>query len=352
MSRHCPGGRRSTRPWRHLARLAVLLLAVLVTGAHAAGPAAEYAGPIIQAVAFGVAENAGRDATGSGTQSPFFAATDAAGLPEELAVQLSELFAEELDFHRDLNRGYVCTLVWETYYPDGMPRPGRILASRFVTPTRQAEAFLFPLEGGSATHFDADGVDIHKTLRLVDRDREPWLKAVSGAALAAAFRRSPLEFSRITSLPAVLRFHPILKEWRAHRGTDYGAPTGTRVRATAEGMVTFAGTRPGYGKLVELRHFDRYTTRYGHLHAHAPGLAVGTQVSKGQVIGRVGMTGLATGPHLHYELHADPGASPAARLAFAVVTVPPARQADFLSTVAEQRQRFAYANRVNLIRLR
>lgn len=338
-------------PWCHLARLIALLLAVLAFDARAAGPAAEYAGPVIQAVAFGVQGNAGRDATGSGTQSPFFAATDAAGLPEDLAVQLSELFAEELDFHRDLNRGYTCTLVWETYYPDGMPKPGRILAARFVTPTREVEAFLFPGEGGSAAHFDADGVDIHKTLRLVDRDREPWLKSVSGAALASAFRRSPLEFSRITSLPAVLRFHPILKEWRAHRGTDYGAPIGTRVRATAEGVVTFVGARPGYGKLIELRHFDHYTTRYGHLHAYAPGLTVGAQVSKGQVIGRVGMTGLATGPHLHYELHADPGASPATRLVFAVRSVPPAQLAAFRATMAEQRHRFEYANRVNLIRL-
>jgi murein DD-endopeptidase MepM/ murein hydrolase activator NlpD len=331
--------------WQGLIRLPfLLLLALIATGAGAAEP-------VIQVVSFGLREHAGEDVTGSGEQSPLFAASDAAGLPEELAVQLSELFAEEIDFHRDLNRGYVCTLAWEMYYPDGVPSPGRIVAARLVTPARLAEAFLFPLEPGSTTYFDARGLDIHKTPRLADPDREPWLKSVSGAALAAAFRRSPLEFSRITSHPARLRYHPILKQWRAHRGTDYGAPPGTRVRATADGRVTFVGTRAGYGRLVELRHFDRYTTRYGHLSAYAPGLAAGTEVGKGQVIGRVGMTGLATGPHLHYELHADPGASPAGRLVFAIRSVPPDRLAEFGAVMAEQRRRFAYANRASLIRL-
>lgn len=168
----------------------------------------------------------------------------------------------------------------------------------------------------------------------------------------SAFRRSPLEFSRITSRPAALRYHPILKEWRAHRGTDYGAPEGTRVRATADGVVTHAGPRGSYGNLIELRHFDRYTTRYGHLSAFAPGLAVGTSVTKGQVIGRVGQTGLATGPHLHYELHADPGASPAENLVFGIRSVPPALQVDFQANMLEQRRRLAYAERANQFILR
>lgn len=322
-----------------LAALCGLLLAPL---AAAAAPE-----PVIQAVAFGLVADAPADAAVPDDRSPFFAASDAVGLPEELAVQVSDLFAEAVDFHRDLVRGYACTLVYEMYYPDGMPRPGRILAARFVTPEQRLEAFLFRDGGGAPAYFDPQGLDVNKTLRLADPEREPWLKALSPASLVEAFRRSPLEFSRITSRPAALRYHPILKIWRAHRGTDYGAPSGTRVRATADGTVAYLGKRGGYGRLVELRHFDRYTSRYGHLSAYAHGLAVGDAVAKGQVIGLVGMTGLATGPHLHYELHADNGASPPDRLAFAIRGIAPADQAAFQAAVAEQRQRLAYADRAN-----
>jgi len=327
-----------------LCGLILLALPGHVSADEAAIPTAR---PVIQAVAFGLSETATENETAPGDQSPLFAATDAVGLPEKLALQLSELFAEEIDFHRDLNRGYLCTLVYEMYYPGGMPEAGRILAARFVTPDRRLEAFLFPVEPGSPAYFDGQGLDVNKTLRLTDPDREPWLKALSGDALVSAFRRSPLEFSRITSLPAALRYHPIRKEWRAHRGTDYGAAIGTGVRATAAGVVTFVGVRGSYGKLIEVRHFDRYTTRYGHLSAYVPGLAVGDPVDKGQVIGKVGMTGLATGPHLHYELHGDPGASPPDRLVFAIRSVPPDMETNFRATMAELRQLFAYADRAN-----
>lgn len=324
------------------------LCGLILTGAACAGETATPdTPPVIQAVAFGLTEAGAANGAAPDDQSPLFSATDAVGLPEKLAIQLSELFAEEIDFHRDLDRGYLCTLVYEMYYPRGMPEAGRILAARFVTPDRRLEAYLFPVEPGSPAYFDAQGLDVNKTPYLTDPDREPWLKTLSGDALVSAFRRSPLEFSRITSLPAALRYHPMLKEWRAHRGTDYGAPTGTRVRATAAGVVTFVGVRGSYGKLVELRHFDRYTTRYGHLSAHAPGLAVGSKVDKGQVIGRVGMTGLATGPHLHYELHADAGASPPDRLVFAIRGVPPAMAAEFQATMSAHRQKFDYAIRAN-----
>lgn len=324
---------------RRLALLGGLLLARLAT---AAAPE-----PVIQAVAFGLVADAPADAAAPDDPSPFFAASDAVGLPEELAVQVSDLFAEAIDFHRDLERGYLCTLVYEMHYPDGMPRPGRILAARFVTPEQHLEAFLFRDGGGTPAYFDPRGLDVNKTPRLADPEQEPWLKALPAGSLEAAFRRSPLEFSRITSRPAVLRYHPILKLWRAHRGTDYGAPAGTRVRATADGTVAYLGKRGGYGRLVELRHFGRYTSRYGHLSAYADGLAVGGAVAKGQVIGLVGQSGLATGPHLHYELQADTGASPPDRLSFAIRAITPADEAAFQAAMAEQRQRFAYANRAN-----
>jgi murein DD-endopeptidase MepM/ murein hydrolase activator NlpD len=315
----------------------------------AAEPVAPAVRPSIEVVAFGVAADAAVNK--AARQSPFFAAVDSAGLPDDLAIQVSDLFAEAIDFHRDLVQGYVCTLVYEMYYPDGMPKPGRILAARFVTPEQHLEAFLFPIGDGGAAYFDARGLDVNRTLRLVDPSREPWVETLDGTALGAAFRRSPLEFSRITSLPAVLRYHPILKTWRAHRGTDYGAAVGTRVRATAEGVVRFAGARGGYGNLVEIRHFGRYTSRYGHLSAFAAGLAAGEKVAKGQVIGKVGMTGLATGPHLHYELDADPGAGRPDKLVFAIRSVPPLLRPAYQSRVRQYRRQFAYANRANLVRL-
>ncbi|MGH8750366.1 MAG: M23 family metallopeptidase, partial [Burkholderiales bacterium] len=116
-----------------------------------------------------------------------------------------------------------------------------------------------------------------------------------------AFLRSPLEFSRVTSGFSTSRFHPLLKEWRAHKGIDYAAPLGTKIRATAGGTLVFAGTQGGYGNMVVLRHQSAYSTVYGHLSAFAKGLHRGQKISQGDVIGYVGMTGLATGPHVHYE---------------------------------------------------
>jgi murein DD-endopeptidase MepM/ murein hydrolase activator NlpD len=126
-----------------------------------------------------------------------------------------------------------------------------------------------------------------------------------GRSIRKAFLRSPLEFSRITSGFSVARFHPILQQWRAHKGIDYGAPIGTKVKSTADGIVEFAGRQGGYGNVVVLRHQSRYTTLYGHLSGFARGLRAGNHVSQGDVIGYVGATGLATGPHLHYEFRID-----------------------------------------------
>jgi murein DD-endopeptidase MepM/ murein hydrolase activator NlpD len=117
------------------------------------------------------------------------------------------------------------------------------------------------------------------------------------------FRRTPLEFTRITSDYTLARFHPILGVWTAHRGVDYAAPAGTKIMSVADGVVAFAGPRGGYGNLVILRHQDRFLTYYAHMNAFAPGLAVGNKIAQGETIGFVGMTGLATGPHLHFEFH-------------------------------------------------
>lgn len=282
------------------------------------------------------------------TKASLFAATDAAGLPEAIALQLAEIFADEVDFHRDLGGGYRCAIVFEMYYPDGMPTPGLILAAEFISPSKHLRAFFHNDGNGEAGYFDIDGVDVNGTLRPADPSQPGETRPEPD--LAKAFRRSPLEFTRITSEPAALRYHPILKEWRAHRGTDYGAPIGTKVLATGVGEVAFMGEKGGYGKLVILRHFDRYTTYYGHLSSFAPGLRKGSQVRKGQVIGHVGMTGLATGPHLHYEFHAEPVAAPKP-IPLVVRTVSADQQAAYLGQSRDYLAKLSFAQRVNLVML-
>jgi murein DD-endopeptidase MepM/ murein hydrolase activator NlpD len=141
----------------------------------------------------------------------------------------------------------------------------------------------------------------HRGIYFQAENGESGYYAPDGKNLRKAFLRSPLEFSRISSGFSSARFHPILKTWRAHSGIDYAAPTGTRVKAAADGTVAFAGWQGGYGNVVILQHQGRYSTVYGHLSSFAKGLRSGQRVSQGDIIGHVGATGMATGPHLHYE---------------------------------------------------
>ena len=208
-----------------------------------------------------------------------FGAADAAGIPDAVATQLADIFGGDIDFHRDLRKGDRFSVVFEAINHMGkLVRTGRILAAEFVNNGKSYRAVWFQGEDGQGGYYTADGKNIRK-----------------------AFLRSPLEFSRITSGFTMARFHPILQKWRAHQGIDYGAPVGTRVKTTGDGVVEFVGTQGGYGKVVVLRHQSRYTTLYGHLSGFAPGLRKGMHVTQGDVIGFVGATGLATGPHLHYE---------------------------------------------------
>lgn len=215
--------------------------------------------------------------------SSLFAATDEAGVPDNIAIQIAEIFASDIDFHRDLRKGDRFTVVYETLYGDGEPaQTGRVLAVEFVNDGKTHRAVYFQPPTGNGGYYAPDGKNLRK-----------------------AFLRSPLEFSRISSGFSRARFHPVLKTWRAHRGVDYAAPTGTKVRATANGSVAFVGSQSGYGNLVVLQHQGKYTTAYGHLSAFAKGLRKGQRVNQGDTIGRVGATGLATGPHLHYEFRVN-----------------------------------------------
>jgi murein DD-endopeptidase MepM/ murein hydrolase activator NlpD len=212
-----------------------------------------------------------------------FGASDAAGMPDTVATQLADIFGGDIDFHRDLRKGDRFSVIYEAINHMGrLVRTGRILAAEFVNDGKVYRAVWFQDADGQGGYYTAEGKNIRK-----------------------AFLRSPLEFSRITSGFSLSRFHPILQKWRAHQGIDYGAPVGTRVKATGDGVVEFVGTQGGYGKVVVLRHQNRYTTHYGHLSGFAAGLKKGARVTQGDVIGFVGATGLATGPHLHYEFRVN-----------------------------------------------
>ena len=211
--------------------------------------------------------------------SSLFAATDAVGLPDTVAMQITDIFSSEIDFHRDLRRGDRCTVVYEEFLSEGSAvKTGKVLAAEFENLGNRYQAVFYR---------DADGNEGYYTPR--------------GHNLRKAFLRSPLEFSRISSGFTKLRFHPILKLWRSHKGVDYAAAAGTKVKAASDSSVEFAGKKGGYGNVVVLRHRNRYETVYGHLSRFARGLHVGQKIKQGEVIGYVGMTGLATGPHLHYE---------------------------------------------------
>jgi murein DD-endopeptidase MepM/ murein hydrolase activator NlpD len=212
-------------------------------------------------------------------ENSLFGATDAAGIPDAIAIQIAEIFGSDIDFHRDIRHGDRFLVIYEMSDHDGIPvESGRVLAVEFVNEGKTHRAYYFKAADGGGGYYSPDGKSLKK-----------------------AFLRSPLEFSRITSGFTNARFHPILKTWRAHRGVDYAASTGTKVRATGSGRVTFVGRQSAYGNLVVIRHQGAYSTAYAHLSGFAKGIRVGAQIDQGQTVGFVGATGLATGPHLHYE---------------------------------------------------
>jgi murein DD-endopeptidase MepM/ murein hydrolase activator NlpD len=204
-------------------------------------------------------------------QSSLFAASDDAGIPDSVAIQLADIFGGDIDFHRDLRKGDQFTVVYELHHLAGRPvRAGKVLAAEFVSRGKAYRAVHY--RNG---YYAADGNNLRK-----------------------AFLRAPLEFSRVSS-GFGMRVHPIAKAWRAHQGIDYAAPTGTRVRAVGDAVVEYSGPRGGYGNVVILRHNGQYSTVYAHLSRIV--VRPGARVAQNDTIGFVGRTGWATGPHLHYE---------------------------------------------------
>jgi murein DD-endopeptidase MepM/ murein hydrolase activator NlpD len=227
----------------------------------------------------------------SGTiRTTLFAATDESGLPDGVAAQLAEIFATDIDFHRELRRGDTFSVVYEALMADGEPVPwdegaGRVLAAEFVNGGRPHHAVWFRPQDGRGAYYD-----------------------IRGRSKRSAFLASPMEFSRVTSGFA-MRMHPLLNTWRQHLGVDYGAPMGTPVRSVGDGIVDFAGQQNGYGNVVQIKHSGDRSTLYAHL--SRIDVKPGQRVDQGQHIGAVGATGWATGPHLHFEFrvagrHEDP----------------------------------------------
>lgn len=227
----------------------------------------------------------------SGTiQSSLYAATDEANVPDAVASQLADIFAVEIDFHRELRKGDSFNVVYEALTADGEAVPwndsaGRVLAAEFINAGRAHHAVWFTPSDGRGGYFGLDGESRRRS-----------------------FLASPVEFSRVTSGFAN-RFHPIKREWRQHLGVDYAAPIGTPVRSVGDGVVQFAGWQNGYGNVVEVRHAQNRETLYAHL--SRIDVRKGQRIEQGASIGAIGTTGWTTGPHLHFEFrlngqHQDP----------------------------------------------
>jgi murein DD-endopeptidase MepM/ murein hydrolase activator NlpD len=211
--------------------------------------------------------------------SSLFEAAEAAEMSDTVALKLAKIFAWDIDFVLDIREGDQFTAVYEQIYQDGAYlHDGEILAAEFVNSGKVYRAVRFVNEDGRVGYYAPDGKPMRK-----------------------AFLRAPVEFTRVSSGFNPHRLHPILNLIRGHMGTDYAAPVGTPVHAAGDGRVSFKGERGGYGNAVVLSHGGNVATLYGHMSRFAKNIRVGSHVQQGEVIGYVGMSGLATGPHLHYE---------------------------------------------------
>ncbi|MBN2054901.1 M23 family metallopeptidase, partial [bacterium] len=212
--------------------------------------------------------------------SSFWLAAEAAGVAPAMILDVADMFGWQIDFACDLRNGDAFKILHEIkHYSDGSQASGNILAAKFTNKGDEFLAFRFAREDSGDDFYDSAGNSLRRT-----------------------FLKSPLRYRYISSGFSHSRFHPILKKYRPHLGVDYAAPSGTPVSALGDGIIVFKGTNGGYGKYLQVRHGDAYLTCYGHLSGYAKGIAKGARVKQGQVIGYVGATGLATGPHLDFRV--------------------------------------------------
>ncbi len=203
------------------------------------------------------------------------------GVPIEIILDLSDIFAWDIDFGNEIRVDDQFSLVYEVFKKEGrIVKMGRVLAAEIIGRNKAYQAYYFEAEGTRGDYYDAEGRSLRK-----------------------AFMKSPLRYRYISSGYATRRLHPVLKINRPHLGIDFAAKRGTPIRAAGDGVISFVGNNGGYGKTIIIRHKNGYKTLYGHLSAFARGLKKGKRVKQEDFIGRVGSTGLSTGPHLHYTLY-------------------------------------------------
>jgi murein DD-endopeptidase MepM/ murein hydrolase activator NlpD len=211
--------------------------------------------------------------------SSLFLAGQEANLSQNIIMQMADIFSYDVDFSLDIRNGDRFELLYEELLLDGEKiKNGNIVAARFITSTKYLTAIRYDDGTGNSSYYDPKGLSMRK-----------------------AFMRNPVDFSRISSKFNLKRRHPILHKIRAHKGVDYAAKRGTPIKAVGNGKIIWAGTRGGYGRTVILQHGQRYTTLYAHLNKYGRNIKTGRYVEQGQIIGYVGSSGLASGPHLHYE---------------------------------------------------
>jgi murein DD-endopeptidase MepM/ murein hydrolase activator NlpD len=217
-------------------------------------------------------------------ENSLFADGKKAGIHPALLSQLADIFTWDLDLEKEFSKGDSVKILYEQRSRKGQETKAslRILAAELINAGRKLTAIYFEKQKGQGNYYNLEG-----------------------RSLARSFLRFPLEFTNITSHFAHSRFHPILKVDMPHTGVDFAAKRGTPVRAVGDGVITLADWNGLYGKTVEIQHDSTYTTRYAHLERFADGVRSGTAITKGQIIGYVGSTGRATGPHLHFELYKD-----------------------------------------------
>ena len=221
-------------------------------------------------------------ATGSIDQSLFLAGMDA-GMSDGLIMDLAAIFGWDIDFALDIRVGDNFTVMYEELYLDGdKVADGNIIAAEFINNGKTYRAYRYTDSNGKTEYYSPDGKSMRKP-----------------------FMRTPVDLARISSHFNLRRKHPVLNRIRAHKGVDYAASTGTPIKATGDGKVVHRGKKGGYGNTIILRHGNTYTTLYAHMSKYARGTGVGSRVKQGQIIGYIGSTGLATGPHLHYEFRVN-----------------------------------------------
>jgi murein DD-endopeptidase MepM/ murein hydrolase activator NlpD len=257
-------------------------------------------------------------------KSSLYSATDSnvdgGSMPDSIVNQMIEMFSTNIDFRSDIKRGDRFNVVYETFWLDGeLVKTGRVLAGEFVN----------------------RGVAYQSVWYEDPVTKQGGYYSLDGKAMKKAFLKSPLEFSRISS-GFSMRVHPISGKWKAHKGVDYAASTGTPIRAAADGTIDFAGNSGGYGNQVVVKHWSKYSTAYAHMSRIAPGMRKGAKVSQGQVIGYVGSTGWSTGPHLHYEFRvAGEAQNPEKFKSLAQQPLTPAELSRFRMAAAEMNHRFS-----------